>query len=296
MSEGQKPYPKKSGPIPNVINDDWSKYLKGNEFKIVFLIARKTFGFRKEWDKIAISQMAAYTGLSERTCQRIRNSLVKRGVVLFKPTSGGSSSECCEYSLNMGWQYDTRDNMTPVTKRARRGDKMTPQGVTAATPTKLTLQNSQIQNTHNPSADMARCTELIKLYSKHVQKVDPIALDYRLRQAQNANGPDTVEHCLEAIIQAAQDQDYPKDKLPGSLSALLGNFERVEWWAKRYKKPEPQWWDTNSRESVIDTLVSYIGWGQEIPDPIKHLEPEAREIYERRQSTKKSENAFAGVA
>jgi hypothetical protein len=83
----------------------------------------------------------------------------------------------------------------------------------------------------------SRITELIKQYSEQVQKVDRIALDYRLKQAENANGLQTVEHCLEAIIQAAQDPAYPKDKLPGSLSTLLGTFERVEWWAKRYKRP-----------------------------------------------------------
>lgn len=149
-------------------------------------------------------------------------------------------------------------------------------------------------DTQDPCAKPSGITELIRQYSKQVQKVDPIAIDYRLSHAVKIHGALTIEHCLEAILQASEDPAYPKDKLPG-LSSLLANFERVEWWAKRYKKPEPQWWDTNTTESIIETLVSYIGWGTEIPGPIKHLEPQARAIYERRQARVTNEE-FAGVA
>lgn len=106
-------------------------------------------------------------------------------------------------------------------------------------------------NTHTPRADIpipdttpapqvnvSRFTEPLKQYSEHVSKVDPIAMDYRLRRAVEHNSPETVENAILAIVEASKDSQYPKDKLPGSLSALLADAERVTWWARLYKPAE----------------------------------------------------------
>lgn len=282
MSKGKKPYPKESGPIPNVINDDWSKCLKGNEFKIVFLIARKTFGFRKEWDKIAISQMAEYTGLSERTCQRIRTALVNRGVLLCKSTRGGSSMECCEYSLNMGWQSDTRDNLTPVTNRASRGDKMTPQGVTATTPTKFTIQNSQIQNTHPASADdIAKyLAEPFRLYNQHIRPADMVQLDYQIRKAIACTSIEIVRDAiLQVVSERLADPNREKRYMP-HMSNLLGDTDKLRGRAADYQPPAPklpEWMRDGDEERIISTVARIIKNRGEVPKEAEPWIPQAQQ-------------------
>lgn len=249
MSEEATSYPKNSGPIPNVINDEWSKHLKGNEFKITFLIARKTFGFNKKWDKIAISQMAKYTGLSERTCQRVRKDLIHRGVILCKGTAGGKSSECCEYSVNMGWQAVTRDKLSPVTNDASRGDKMTPAGVTAATPTKFTLQNSQLQNTQSAPADdnplskprlksnaSALCSEAMDAFNSQILK-RARQPDYTMWTAWVALAGDeqAVFETVMGIIHASKIPDGPR--VPFSLDGVFRDPARAAYWRAQYKPP-----------------------------------------------------------
>ena len=77
-------------------------------------------------------------------------------------------------------------------------------------------------------------TPLLNQYSEKVRKIDAIAIDYPLQIAISTLGPEKPIQAIKAIIQAAEDPSYPRNKLPGSLSALLRDLERVQWWAERY--------------------------------------------------------------
>lgn len=293
MSDGSKSYPKESGPIPNVINDEWSKHLKGNEFKITFLIARKTFGFNKTWDKIAISQMAKYTGLSERTCQRLRKDLVNRGVILCKGTAGGKSSECCEYSINMGWRPVARDKVAPATTNVSRGDKIAPEGVTAATPTKLTLQNSQVQNTQNAreahpfdysplkTGASQMCIDAMTAYHREISKrpnalPDPIHWDMWVSLC----GDERI--VFETIMGIVQSQSKPERDRPKAVYRLDNLFREqhtVAFWRAYYKQPstQAQWWSGLSEAAIIDRLISLLRYGIEIPQELEKWIPQAQQ-------------------
>lgn len=289
MSEGAKSYPKESGPIPNVINDEWSKHLKGNEFKITFLIARKTFGFNKKWDKIAISQMAKYTGLSERTCQRVRKDLINRGVILCKGTAGGKSSECCEYSINMGWQPVTRDKTTPVTKQAVRGDKMSPEGVTPATPTKFTIQNSQLQNTQSAhpfdkpalkTGASPLCIEAMTAYNIHIAKRPKAAPD-QIHWAMWVDLCGDEQAVFEAIMGIVQSQALPERYRPNPVYRLDNLFREqhtVTFWRSHYKSNTQQnWWSGLSEEAIIDRITSLLRYRIEVPQEVQKWIPQAQQ-------------------
>lgn len=65
--------------IPNIILDVWITELSPAEFKIILVIARKTFGWHKRQDRISLSQFETTTGLSRRGIIDAINSLAERG-------------------------------------------------------------------------------------------------------------------------------------------------------------------------------------------------------------------------
>jgi phage replication O-like protein O len=68
---------------PNLLIDGGlMALLSGNEVKCYLVVIRKTFGWRKDRDRIAKSQIAAATGLSETTVDDCMASLVRNGLVL----------------------------------------------------------------------------------------------------------------------------------------------------------------------------------------------------------------------
>lgn len=68
---------------PNLLIDDGlMALLSGNEVKCYLVVIRKTFGWRKDRDRIAKSQIAAATGLAETTVDDCMVSLVRFGLVL----------------------------------------------------------------------------------------------------------------------------------------------------------------------------------------------------------------------
>jgi len=48
---------------PNEFFDAIAKTLKEGELRVLLVIMRQTFGWRKEWDRISLSQLATKTGM-----------------------------------------------------------------------------------------------------------------------------------------------------------------------------------------------------------------------------------------
>jgi len=68
---------------PNLLTDDGlMALLSGNEVKCYLVVIRKTFGWRKERDRIAKSQITQATGLMKPTVDDCMAILVKFGLVL----------------------------------------------------------------------------------------------------------------------------------------------------------------------------------------------------------------------
>jgi len=55
--------------------------LKGSELKVALAIVRQTFGWRKECDKISLSQLQKLTGMGRQGTQNGINGLLERGVI-----------------------------------------------------------------------------------------------------------------------------------------------------------------------------------------------------------------------
>ncbi len=69
--------------VPNDIIEALARtHLSPNESKIVFLVIRKTYGWHKLSDWIALSQIAEYTGITRSNVCRYIKSLVSRHILI----------------------------------------------------------------------------------------------------------------------------------------------------------------------------------------------------------------------
>jgi len=88
--------------IPNFILDQLMSTLSDSEFKCIMYIARRTYGFQKDTDRISYTQFESGitdkdkgTGLARSTIARGLEQLVQKGLLLRKDTSLGAIYEIC---------------------------------------------------------------------------------------------------------------------------------------------------------------------------------------------------------
>jgi len=71
--------------IANEILEKLCSYrLSGEEMKLLLTVIRKTYGFQKKEDHIAISQFMEMTGMKKSNCQRAITKLKNKGILVIK--------------------------------------------------------------------------------------------------------------------------------------------------------------------------------------------------------------------
>jgi phage replication O-like protein O len=80
--------------IPNVLLDEHLPLMGDAELRVVLVIARKTFGWHKDSDRISLSQLQELTGLSRQGVINGIDAAVNRGIVA-KVEYAGKTSEYC---------------------------------------------------------------------------------------------------------------------------------------------------------------------------------------------------------
>jgi phage replication O-like protein O len=125
--------------IPNKVFDSLMPHLSGGELKVLIYICRRTFGFRKDSDRISLSQISKGittkagrvldqgTGLSKRQVQRALRVLEGRRVILVERNVDESGlHEINTYRLNVRGG----DNMSPPVETPVSGEVGTPVSTT----------------------------------------------------------------------------------------------------------------------------------------------------------------------
>lgn len=101
--------------IPDMILDQWMWALTGAELKVLLYVARRTYGFGKDWDRISLQQLARGirrrdgsvldrgTGLSVSSVARAAKSLEARGLLVRQRNLDASTGEHDQttYRLNL---------------------------------------------------------------------------------------------------------------------------------------------------------------------------------------------------
>jgi len=95
---------------PNTFFDDIAKTLKEGELRVLLVIMRQTFGWRKEWDYISISQLMRKTGMERMAVLRSLKGLIEKKIVI-KRKLGPKGIEKCWYSLNA--ETPEKDEINP---------------------------------------------------------------------------------------------------------------------------------------------------------------------------------------
>lgn len=67
--------------IPDVFFDEWLRVLTPSETKVLCVVMRKTFGWRKDRDRIPLSILQSMTGMARTTVVEAANGLEGRGLV-----------------------------------------------------------------------------------------------------------------------------------------------------------------------------------------------------------------------
>jgi hypothetical protein len=113
-------------PIPNTIIDGWLSHLTPHEFVAYACIMRKTWGFKKRRDSIAISQIVEMSGTSRSSIDRALDGLEKKGLI---QVSGNVRRPRIYEPLMPRWA-----DFSNVTSDVREGTRNTTSDVTVTSP------------------------------------------------------------------------------------------------------------------------------------------------------------------
>ena len=97
--------------FPNIIIDDMMWQLSGAQIKIILAIARKTFGWHKQTDRISNSQLTGLTGLSEAGLIKAMKGLLKMQLIIREQTGKGKGIKTT-YEIN----FNTKLSNTKLSK------------------------------------------------------------------------------------------------------------------------------------------------------------------------------------
>ena len=129
--------------IPNELLEGLAKIRLGNyEFRVIWAILRKTYGWNKKEDRIALSQFVKETGvLKQHICRAIRG-LVRKGIITKR---GNVKSPIISINTNWG-EWKSLPKKVIITKRGQnitnRGQNITNSGTYKEHYTKNTIQRT----------------------------------------------------------------------------------------------------------------------------------------------------------
>ena len=120
-------YPPRYTPVPDQLFDELLPVLSGAELKVLLYIIRRTFGFKKDRDRIALSQMVGGivtrngrvldrgTGLHKGTVITALRGLREKGIILSQHNSSPErGNEETTYALKIAERQEARSADTPT--------------------------------------------------------------------------------------------------------------------------------------------------------------------------------------
>ena len=88
--------------VPNFLFDEWMCKLTDVQFKVLMVICRKTFGWRKEFDRISNSQICKLTGFTTRPVREAVKFLAENHLIIKQAGKRANNGpDFNTYSLNV---------------------------------------------------------------------------------------------------------------------------------------------------------------------------------------------------
>lgn len=118
-----KAYRPNTASIPNILFDYWMAKLSPAEFKVLMAIARKTYGWNKQRDRISLRQLTDLTGLHKTGVIKATEKLIELSLVIkikFKDEFDGSDAPN-QYEINTDCEDEGVENNEGGSRHSRQG-------------------------------------------------------------------------------------------------------------------------------------------------------------------------------
>jgi len=211
-----KPMPSKIIPntfqTPNLLTDDGlMSLLSGNEVKCYLVVIRKTFGWRKERDRIAKSQITKATGLSEPTVDDCMASLVNFGLVLCtadnnvanegKEWSPQMDDSAIDYAGLEKRQTEAKKSSVKRTEKARlaRGGVVQQPHLNQQPQGGVVQQPPQQPITASTSVFGSSGKNIFKMYEQEFGGLTPMIAD-AIKATEQTYPPDWIPEAMEIAV------------------------------------------------------------------------------------------------
>lgn len=199
--------------IPNAILDLYLKNLKGAELIMIVAICRKTLGFGKPKDGIALSTFQDITGCSRSTVTKALKNLEKRHLIIKEKTSGTN-----RYGLNFSKLMPEKE----LVQESNSGFMIEPQIVRNSDHQLVQKVDTQKKDQNKPKETTTSridesVLEIIEAWDKRFE----LKVNIRDKTLINNIVAASKEFSLEQIITAMDnrlDSEYYKDLKPELLN------------------------------------------------------------------------------
>ena len=125
-----------------------SKYkLSGREYVVLMVVIRKTYGYRKSEDWIALSQFVESTGLDKCSCQKVIKGLAERKIITRKVQ--GNDQKLAINTNVSDWLPERPGKKAETAKRTARKARKSNPTINKSNPT--TNKSNPTTNQHNPT-------------------------------------------------------------------------------------------------------------------------------------------------
>lgn len=203
--------------IPNLILDEWQPKLSPAAFSCLMVICRKTYGWHKKTDRIALSQFETLTGLSVNTVKNALKDLLKTGLV---KSYAETVRDGKGYGINLN--FDSQG----VKNSPSRGSKSDTLGGQNLIPQKkLSKQINKSANADNQSKAGSVNLMLTMIEKKTGQNLydDKKIQGYMFNRLRVNH----IEHLLQALSNYLSDKFY-QEKRAWNFQKFFNNQTEIE--------------------------------------------------------------------
>jgi len=171
--------------VPNAILEKLAKTdLSIGELRLCLFVVRKTCGFHKAGDALAVSVMAEGTGLTKRAVRAILSRLRNRRLLLCQPSQiRWKGTLLNQYSINKNidtWLPKARNGGAGVNGGAVRGERPCQKGVNGGAPTKERTKEITKERESLMEKDSGELHQtLVGYWCNHYEQKLGVAYDYR---------------------------------------------------------------------------------------------------------------------
>ncbi len=200
-----------------------AKYkLSGREYAVLLVVIRKTYGYRKSEDWIALSQFVECTGINKSNCLKVINGLVERKIIVRKVQ--GNDQKLSINTNVSDWLPERPSKKAETAKRmARKANKSNPT-INKSNPT-INKSNPTI-NKSNPTPTKDKDINNNILKDCVPTPVETLPIEKRVDQVEQENHiPDAAK-----MVSNEPTPVKPKNK---SLKFTLEDRQFAEYMAER---------------------------------------------------------------